>query len=169
MRAALSALFLVAGAAVLAGAVAHESPGGVRSTPGCKNTTVDGATVVVYCGPAKATVKTGGKTYSFSGGKCQQSVGFWTILLGKQTLPPAKAKFPSFQGTAKIAKTKAGTYKKGEYTLAFQLPGKDVVISAGNPYLNTGSVTVTAGAKKGTFVGVDALKTSRHITGSWSC
>jgi hypothetical protein len=162
-------VLLVAGALLVGATVAHESPGAVVSTPGCKNITVDGATVVVYCGPAKATVKTGGKTYSFSGGRCKQAVGFWTILVGKQTLPPAKAKFPSFQGTAKIAKTKAGTYTKGEYTLAFQLPGKDVVISAGNPYLKTGSVTVTAGAKKGTFVGVDALKTSRHITGSWSC
>lgn len=152
-----------------AGGLAGSSGGATASTPGCKNITVDGATVVVYCGPAKATIKMAGKTYRFSGGKCQQSVGFWTILLGKQTLPPAKSKFPSFQGAAKVAKTKAGTYKKGEYTLSFQLPGKDVVISAGNPYIQTGSVTVTAGAKKGTFAGVDALKTSRHITGSWSC
>jgi hypothetical protein len=163
-------LLTVAGALVaFGGALTAGSEGAPTSTPGCKNITVDGATVVVYCGPAKATVQTGGKTYSFVGGKCQQSVGFWTLLVGKQTLPPAKPKFPSFQAAAKVAKTKAGTYTKGEYTLSFQLPGKDVVISAGNPYLKTGSVTVTAGARKGMFVGVDALKTSRHISGSWSC
>jgi hypothetical protein len=151
------------------GGVSGGAAGAPTATPGCRNINVDGATVVVYCGPASATVKMAGKTYRFSGGKCRQSVGFWTILLGRQTLPPAKAKFPSFQGSAKIVKTKAGTYSKGEYTLSFQLPGKDVVISAGNPYLETGSVTVSAGARKGTFTGVNALQTKQKITGSWSC
>jgi hypothetical protein len=30
-------------------------------------------------------------------------------------------------------------------------------------------VTITARARRGTFVGVNALKTKQHITGSWSC
>ena len=164
-------LFLTVAAALVAfgGILTAGSEGAPSSTPGCKNITVDGATVVVYCGPAKATITMAGKTYRFSGGQCGQSVGFWTLLVGRQTLPPAKPKFPSFQATAKLAKTKAGTYSKGEYTLSFQLPGKDVVVSAGNPYLQTGSVTVAAGAKKGTFAGVDALHTKQHINGSWSC
>jgi hypothetical protein len=83
--------------------------------------------------------------------------------------PGRKSKVLSFQAIAKLAKTKAGTYKKGEFTLSFQLPGKDYVISAGNPYMPTGSVTITARARKGTFLGVNALKTKQHITGSWSC
>jgi hypothetical protein len=135
----------------------------------CGNATVGGATVVTYCGPAKASVKLGAKTYRISGGRCSVSAGHWVLLIGRQTLPPAKAKFLSFQAVAKLAKTKAGTYKKGEFTLSFQMPGKDYVISAGNPYMPTGSVTITARARRGTFVGVNALKTKQHITGSWSC
>jgi hypothetical protein len=138
---------------------------------GCGPATVGGATVVTYCGPAKATVKLGGKTYRFSGGKCSLTraagITAWTILLGRQTLPPAKPKFSSFQASI-YGKPKAGMYRGSDVTLSFEIPGKAWVLAIGLPH----KMTATAGAKRGTFsgkLGPVGGKGFRFGTGSWTC
>lgn len=156
--------------------LAAANPAGSSSDTSAKNpgpcsvSTVGAATVHVYCGPAKATVKFGGKTHAFKGGNCGVASGFgikgWALGIGKYTVPPAKPKFKYF-GVAYIGSPKAGTYKKGEFIVTFFLPGKTYTVIGsplGTPQM---TVTVTKGARKGSFSGV--LGGSKKVSGQWTC
>jgi hypothetical protein len=158
------ALVLAVGLAGLAGLLT--SPGGAAS---CGPTTVGGATVLTHCGPAKVTVVFGGRTYRFGGGGCSfdPAVGFWTLLVGRQTLGRATPKFTSFQA-ALVGKPKAVSYTKLDWTLSFQIPGGGWSLAPGLPH----KVTTSAGGKKGTFSGAfytGSKAGTRHATGSWTC
>lgn len=173
MRAVVVVVAL-AGAALLGGAVGHDLSGAVASTLACTNktTTVGGATVVVHCGPAKAKFTFAGKTYRVSGGRCvvEKSLGItaWSANVGRQTLPPAKPLFPDFHA-AYMGAPKAGTYAKGEFVLSFAIPGKaSWSIAPGLPH----KVSVTAGAKSGTFSGrfyTGSQGSTKPATGTWTC
>jgi len=100
----------------------------------------------------------------------RQRLGFqgWGLGIGKYTVPPAKPKFKYF-GVAYIGSPKAGTYKKGEFVVTFFLPGKTYTIIGsplGKPSM---TVTVTKGAKKGTFSGRLNGAGGPPVSGSWSC
>ena len=163
-----SALALLAAASPAAG----RRDASAKNPGPCSVTTVGGAMVHVYCGPARATVKFGGKTLTFKGGNCgvANGSGFqgWGLGIGKYTVPPAKPKFKYF-GVAYIGSPKAGTYKKGEFVVTFFLPGKTYTIIGsplGKPSM---TVTVTKGAKKGTFSGRLNGAGGPPVSGSWSC
>jgi len=158
-------------ALALAGAVAGASAGALRAAPICENVTVGGATVVVHCGPAKATFTFGGKTYRVFGGKCvvESSLGLtaWSVNVGRQALPPAKPKFPEFHATF-IGKPKAGTFTKGQYVVDFAVPGKGWTLVPGLPH----KVRVVAGAKSGTFSGrfyTGSQTATKPASGAWTC
>ena len=122
--------------------------------------TVGGATVRTFCGPAKATVKIGGKTLHFSGGQCEKLSGFYTVNIGAITLPPAKPKHMYFGFTT--TKKRGGTYKIfGDVTLGWETPGKRYS-------LGKGSVKIASSMKRGTFSGTELLS-SQKASGSWSC
>jgi hypothetical protein len=170
-----SALAVVIGAlGVLAVAPAAES-GRLVSTkaPGpCSETTVGAATIHVYCGPAKATVKFGGKTVTFKGGSCgvasRSGIKGWSLGIGKFTVLPAKPKFKYF-GVAWVGPApKAGTYKKGEFVVTFFLPGKSYAVVGSALGTRTMKVTATKGARKATFTGL-MNGMGPPISGSWSC
>lgn len=160
---------LVAGAAVLLAVTATASgrEAETATSNACGSAKVGGATVVTWCGGAKATVKLGGKTLKVSGGKCEVKAGMWSLNVGRFTSPPAKPKFSYFGvlGT----KSKAGTYAKGEFVVSFQTSGKAYSV-AGGPVWGTPfvKVTITTGGKKGTFLGkADGTKLS--VSGAWAC
>jgi hypothetical protein len=158
-----TALLVLPTAALLA--LAGSAPGGTRAA--CGSAKIGGATVITHCGPAKAAVKFGGKTYRFSGGACSVESGYgitaWSLLVGRQTLPPAKPKFSSFQA-GMTRKPKAGKYTKGEILISFQLPGKGYILAPGLPH----TVTITAGGHKGSFTGKLTVG-NRPVSGSWTC
>ncbi len=137
----------------------------------CSVSTAGGATINNWCGPAKATLKFAGKRLSIKGGVCGPSGGFWTLNVGKFTVPPAKPKFTYFGAAA--PKAKPGTYKSGQFTISFQLPGKSYALQGGPAWgVPWPKVTITAGAKKGTFSGhayASALGKGQPVSGSWSC
>ena len=123
----------------------------------CSTTTVAGATVQNWCGPAKATVELAGKTLTFKGGVCGVVPGglgdgkSWALNIGKVTIPPAKPKFPYF---SVAGRSKAGTYAKGEFLITFALRGKFDRSSVGPGWgLPWTKVTIVSGGKKGSFSG----------------
>jgi hypothetical protein len=161
-------VFMLATAGVLwlavtacAGAAAREV------TAACGRLMVGGTAVITHCGPAKAVVTLAGKTYRFSGGDCSVESGYgitaWSLLVGKQTLPPAKSKFSSFEAGL-TRKPRAGTYTKAEFAISFQLPGKTYILAPGLPH----KVTITAGGHRGTFSGRLTIG-KLPVTGSWAC
>jgi hypothetical protein len=158
-------------AVVLLGVLAVAVPavgapvGSAQRLAACGSAKVGGATVITHCGPARVTFTFAGRTYQVSGGACSFDVGFWTLLVGRQTIS-GKPKFTSFEATF-AGKPKARTYTKG-FTLSLAFPGQSWALAAGLPY----NVTVTAGGKKGTFKGsffTGEVAGTKKASGSWSC
>jgi hypothetical protein len=167
-----AALTIVLGAlAVLVAAHPAASSGTEGTAPGpCKESTVGGVRTHTYCGPARATVKLAGKTIAFKGGNCGVASGSlvsgWGLGVGRYTVPPAKPRFKYF-GVAYVGVPKAGTYTKGEFVITFFVPGKTYSVIGsplGAPALK---VTVTKGARKGSFTGV--ASGSKKVSGQWTC
>jgi hypothetical protein len=146
-------------AALAALAWTAQAPGRTLCTPGTHSS--GGVTYRTFCGSAHATVKAGGKTYSFKGGECSISSGYFTINIGTITIPvPGKTTKPKYTyfGLTIFAK-KDGTYKDAAIT--WQFPGKSESI--------VHNTTVLGGhGSRGTFTGKLLLG---HVlgTGSFAC
>jgi hypothetical protein len=129
--------------------------------------TLGGASIQRFCGPAKALVRVGGKTYRFSGGACTVQEGFKkgektiAVNIGTLTLPPATPKTRYFG--ALIEGTKAGTYRN--QAVSWELPGKRFGV------LTNKVVVSSARSKKGSFTGKASSggRAQRPARGSWTC
>jgi hypothetical protein len=146
--------------------------GGASFRSDCKAgpTTIGGATVRVWCGPAKATVHVAGKTYHFAYGLCQKTEGFskgskvLAVNIGTLTLPPSAPKL-SYFGVL-TDKAKGGTYTN--QAVSWQVPGKGFAVL-------TNKVVVSANLKKGSFKGKATVRINGKIkdagvaSGSWNC
>jgi hypothetical protein len=137
----------------------------------CGPTKVADATVVVHCGPARATFVFGRRTYRVSGGTCSVDEGYgitaWSVNVGRQALPPAKPRSLEFHA-GYIGKPKAGTYAKGEFVLSFAVPGTAWSLAPGLPH----QVRITAGGRRGTFTGrfyTGSGSATKPAKGSWTC
>lgn len=112
-----------------------------------KRTTVNGHHATVECGPAKATVHYGGKTFTFSGGTCRRTnapfpaVAFALYIGTKVTGGASPHLFFAF-GDIK----RDGTYTPANLNVGFQEKG--VAYS-----LRDGKTTVTTHLREGTFRG----------------
>jgi hypothetical protein len=110
-----------------------------------------------FCGPAKATLKVGGKTYKFKSGSCAILAGNFTLNLGKE----------SFAGKPKSLYFGLVVYgkKPGKYThtiVSWQFPGK-----LGSNKSSTVRLA-KKGVKSGTFTGKTRDDGSKD-SGSFSC
>jgi len=117
---------------------------------------VNGVTVRIFCGSAKATVHAGGITYKRSNGACFPTPASLTIGIGHFTTVGNKALYPSFFMV--VGATRDGTVHTG--VLYLQSKGKTQ---------NAGSVKVVVSGKRtrGTFSG-KFLKGPK-FTGSFTC
>jgi uncharacterized repeat protein (TIGR01451 family) len=128
-------------------AVAVRSRRAARATCKPKRTTVNGHPATVECGPAKATVQYGGKTFTFSGGTCKRTnapfpaVAFSLYIGTKVTGGVSPHLFFAF-GDIK----RDGTYTPANLNVGFQEKG--VAYS-----LRDGKTSVTGHLRKGTFRG----------------
>ena len=144
-------------ALLIAVGLAANAPAGTRSSSCTAGvSTVGGAKVRTFCGPAKATAKTAGMTFRFSGGRCEVTQGFFTVNIGSITLPPAKAKL-MYLGID-VKPPRAGVHHN--QIVSWQVPGKGYSILGA-------TVTVSAGLKSGTFSG--RVIGGGAATGSFSC
>lgn len=158
-------------ALALSGARAGVS-GATPSRPDCTPgpTTIRGATVRTWCGPAKATVHVAGKTYHFAHGLCKKTQGFskgskvLSVNIGTQTLLPSAPK--AFYFGVLTEKAKGGTFTN--QVVSWQVPGKSFAALINE-------VVVSANLKKGSFKGKATVRINGKIknvgtaTGSWTC
>src|SRR5260221_8729528 len=129
--------------AVLAAALAWtaQAPARPACTAGVRTTS--GVTYRTFCGPARATLHLGGKTYSFTQGECERTGSSFTINIGTITLPPGSPKYRYF-GIA-VFKGKDGTYT--EQAVALQFPGGK------RTSLFHAKIVLKASRSQGTFAG----------------
>lgn len=136
--------------------------GATPAADACGVAQVGGVAVRTWCGPATATVTWAGKTMVVKGGSCDvtklSGIVLVTVNTGRYTVPPAKPKARAF--SAGGSDLKAGTYPS--WLISFQTPGKPWTL---RPSRTT--VTITKGARKGTFTGV--LYEGGKVKGSWTC
>src|SRR5205085_1798103 len=141
-------------AAALFAAAASGRPGSAACTPGVKSS--GSVTYRTFCGPAHATAKVGGKTFTFSGGTCAKLGGIFTVNLGTISLGAPKPKYPYFG--LNVSPPQAGAH--AGQLVAFSVPGKRYS-------LLHATVTLKAGLRGGTFSG--AVFSGGTASGSFSC
>ncbi len=133
-----------------------------------------GASGLVFCGPAKATAKVGGKTYAFTGGTCGRKARYLYLNLGTEVLSGPKGTssyfgllvgaYPGANPGTK-ASPKDGTYTGGLVTVRWK--GKDSILNgAGDPNVK---ITLKKGRTAGTFSGTTFIPPKVKVTGSFSC
>jgi len=128
-------------------------------TPGIRK--VGAVRFKVFCGPARATLRFQGKTYSFRNGSCTRTSRSLTIDVGVETLPhPPSTEPPRTRWFgAFVAARRDGTYHPGsEMFLTWSAPGLSFLFTAGK-------LRLTADRSRGTFSGQFF---GRGITGSAS-
>jgi hypothetical protein len=166
-------LVLIAACALGAGlaASAGAAPARVSCTPG--QSTIDGHSAMTFCGPAKATVHVGGKTYAFSGGSCTKTGKYVNVNIGTVVLGAAKQKQPYFSvligaypganpGTP--AAPKDGTYGGGLVVVRIKGKAWDL-----NGFDKDVKVTLKKKRTTGTFTGSTHFVPRIKVTGSFSC
>lgn len=128
--------------------------GGARSdgcTPGVKK--LDGKTVRVFCGPARARVRIGGSTVVFRNGECAAGGGGFAVNIGTW----GTTKRPYFG--VFVERAKPGTYENQAITYTHAGRSQAVIDS---------TLVVAKGLKSGTFKGT-LLGSNRPVSGSFSC
>ena len=148
--------------ALAVGASGHAGARRAACTP--KPTTVGGKPAKILCGPARATVQYGGKTYKFSGGTCSK-VGFWNLYIGTKVTGGASPHLFFAFGEVK----RDGTYPLSKFEAGFQEKG--VAYD-----LHNGTVTLSGKLTKGTFKGGSIIfgngragTPGQSMSGSFSC
>ena len=131
----------------------------VKCVPNIKPGTevVDHVTLRIFCGSAKATIKTSSTTYKRSNGGCFRVVGSLTVGLGKYTASVTHA--PLYPAAFIVVPADTdGTYRFGVVTL--QSKGKSMVASKVR-------VIVSGKRTRGTFSG--KFTNGPKFSGSFSC
>ena len=155
-------LVSVAAMCALAAGVA---PAGAKTCP--YPGTVNGISVLIYCGSAKATTTFGAKTATWKSGQCKKVGTNFYVNFGDIVTQPVKKAPDSFQiiaGTSAKPATKDGTY-----------PGTTVMMSkSGKSYLggNTLTLKLTHATRAGTVTGtIEPTSTNGKLTfhASFTC
>lgn len=151
MRIALALAAVLAALVVTAQAPARaDCTAGVHSSGGVNYRT--------FCGPARATLHLGAKTYVFSGGSCDSTSDTFTINIGTITLPPGTPKYRYFGIT--VFTGRDGTYRNEGVAWQFPNGQRGALIRA--------TIRLTNGRKKGSFSG-KALTGGLTGSGTFSC
>lgn len=145
-RIALATLAVACCVAAVASLSARAAPAGA---PPCtpKKATIGGKPVYYLCGPATATVRAGGKTYTFRNGYCElRATGLVQLFLGTLAAPTkSNAGQPLFNLTA----------NGSGGTVSASYAGKQIVNDL---------MSFTGPVSQGSFKTITA-----KITGTWNC
>ena len=168
MRATI--LVVAIASAAIAFTAAPSVAGGCTPGP----TKIGGKDAMVFCGPAKATVKVGGKTLSFSGGTCASTSKYFYLNIGTEIFGVPKQKQPYFGvlvGQYPGAKPgtkpspKDGTYSGGLVSVRWQNSAYDLN-GAGDKNVK---ITLKKGRTAGSFTGSTFFTPHTKVTGSFTC
>jgi hypothetical protein len=156
-RLALAAVLAVAGLGVLAGPSAAATPGPSKCVPNVRMGffVKNGAAVYVYCGSARLTITSAGKTTRYSGGSCYRPGRGLEVGVGRFT---QGARVPLYNAVwFVIPGTKNGIYRRA--VIAIQRKGQKVQGASG--------VKAVVRGPRGTFSG--KFPKGASFTGSFSC
>ncbi len=162
-----SAIMLIG---LLALALATATASGSPSVCIAGETKAGGGKVIVNCGPAKATVRVGGKTYRFSQGLCQKLFGDYTVNIGPMPFLPQPRKLSFRFFNVSLPKARTGTYKPPSVNVSWMIN-----IPGTTAHLDRGTVKLAKGLERGTFAGDvliqegSAAPKSVRGSGSWTC
>ena len=144
------------------------APAGARRSATCPHPgTINGVSVLIECGPAKATMHLGGVAIALKSGLCQRTsenftIGFGAVLTG----PTSKRPPDTFQLVAGGSGTRAAAHD-GTYTATLQLT------RLGRGYIGeTMKLKLTHKRSAGTFSGTLTSTTSDKkvaASGSFTC
>jgi len=142
--------------------VAAAANAGTKAAHACKPGIhrVGKVTYRVFCGPASATVNTGGKTYTFRSGTCLRAgiTRVFTMSIGRLVMSKGKPKYSYFGITVPSA-NHDGVYRRAVVTWAI----------GGKRYsLSNVKLKLTNKQTRGSFSG-RAFGTHRTVTGSFRC
>jgi hypothetical protein len=112
-----------------------------------------------FCGPARATVRLGGRRYTFASGRCKvdRTARLYVVDIGVATEPPARPTSRYFSVRSK--KLTPGVTTTGAVALIVNRRWYTVAPN---------TITLSARMKSGTFRG-GLLFGSGTASGSWSC
>jgi choline dehydrogenase-like flavoprotein len=159
----LALLLALAGAGSL-----HASVGSAQCTAG--PTTVGGQSARAFCGPAKAKVEFGSRTFAFSQGSCLKTSKYVAVNIGTVVLGQTKAKKPDYFGLsvgsfAGAGKAAGGDGKYAGGVVALEFGGKGYLVDG-----RTLKTTLTHGRSRGTFTATSLLiSPAVKVSGSFSC
>jgi hypothetical protein len=124
----------------------------------------------VFCGPAKVTVKVGGKTYPLTGGSCTKTSKYLNLNVGILVLNGPKKKYSYFgllvgQYPGAVSGAKAAP-KDGTYT-----GGLVSFVWKGKSYSGDTNVKITLKKNRtaGTFSGAGHFTPNLKVSGSFTC
>ena len=156
-------------AGILALAVGTAAGGGTR-TASCTAgvTTVHGVTRRTFCGPATATVKVAGKTFTMTPGECMVAPGYVNINIGVFTSQLTGQKPDYFgldvgnvPGSGNPPARKDGTYTKG-VLMALDYSGTSYALDPRDTATATLAGHRTRGTVTGTTLAGQAISVSFH-------
>ena len=125
-----------------------------RSDCALGSKTIHGHKAVVYCGPATASLRIGGKSYTFKNGTCIWSGG---LILTLGTLVDGLPASANNEGAPLIQ-------------LSGSIGTGTVYADSGRFHLGMSLVRITAhGHSSGTFRGREPIGATRPFTGSYRC
>jgi hypothetical protein len=155
-RLALLAVLAVAGLGLLTGS---SSGATVKCIPNKRAgiTVVNHSTVLIYCGTAKLTITSAGKTTHWAPGACYKLPGSLSVAMGKWTSISSPPLYKAVLFV--IPADKDGTYRLG--TITIQSKGKPTLAA------NRIKVVVSGNRSKGTFSG--KFPKGANFTGSFTC
>ena len=123
--------------------------------------TMGGAQVHVFCGPATATIRVGGRTIRIKNGECGPNVpGFFSVKVGIFTFIPSRSKYTWF--AAYVAGERRGTYRNQR--VAFEYGGRHFQVWPNTVKLNAAPNTIP---RRGTFSG--RTDRGQPVSGSFIC
>jgi hypothetical protein len=156
-RLAILAALTVAGLSLFAGTSSARSEGKCIPNKQAGVFIVNKTAVLVYCGTAKMSIKSNGKTTRYAGGACYKLVGTLNVGMGKWT---TIGHAPLYSAVLLVLPAPGdGTYRIGVITI--QKKGRPTLAA------NHVKAVVKAHRSKGTFSG-KFLKGAK-FTGSFTC
>ena len=152
-------------------AAASGPPAAVPAAGTCQPglTTVSGARYRQFCGPARATVKTGGRVLSFRGGQCSKTSSYIAVNIGAAALGqgprPARPYFGLVVGKLPGAAVMGGRPAGSDGTYK----GVDLAFNyGGTRYLMLSATVALSGDRTtGSFAG--KLLTGGQASGTFHC
>jgi len=126
-----------------------------------------GASARAFCGPAKASIHAGGKTFSIRGGACDKTSGWLAVNIGEVVIGQTAKTKPEYFGLA-VGRGAVGSGPVASKDGVYHSAVVGFVHQGTGPALRgNATVTLSHGRTRGTFSATSL--DGDTVTGSFSC